>query len=187
VVENAGLTEWPVPLLGRFDADYLDVPREVIVLTDARQPEIFRLHGQGRGAGAGVRLRRQYRREGRRRGDCRGQPAGARGAARRRAILLGAGPEGAARGAGEEARRNRLSREAGHVADKVERVAKLARWLAEEGIVGDCAPAKAGAPTGPLPPQGNKKERADLAERAARLAKADLVTGMVGEFPELQG
>jgi glycyl-tRNA synthetase beta chain len=30
-------------------------------------------------------------------------------------------------------------------------------------------------------------ELADLAERAARLAKADLVTGMVGEFPELQG
>jgi glycyl-tRNA synthetase beta chain len=28
---------------------------------------------------------------------------------------------------------------------------------------------------------------ADLAERAARLAKADLVTEMVGEFPELQG
>ena len=28
---------------------------------------------------------------------------------------------------------------------------------------------------------------ATLAERAARLAKADLVTGMVGEFPELQG
>lgn len=28
---------------------------------------------------------------------------------------------------------------------------------------------------------------ADLARRAARLAKADLVTGMVGEFPELQG
>jgi glycyl-tRNA synthetase beta chain len=27
----------------------------------------------------------------------------------------------------------------------------------------------------------------DLAERAAELAKADLVTGMVGEFPELQG
>ncbi len=26
-----------------------------------------------------------------------------------------------------------------------------------------------------------------LAERAALLAKADLVTGMVGEFPELQG
>ncbi|MBU1254448.1 MAG: glycine--tRNA ligase subunit beta, partial [Alphaproteobacteria bacterium] len=32
-----------------------------------------------------------------------------------------------------------------------------------------------------------KDELADLAEQAARLAKADLVTDMVGEFPELQG
>ena len=55
----------------------------------------------------------------------------------------------------------------GTVADKVERVAKLARWLVEEGIV--------------------KGADADEVERAARLAKADLVTGMVGEFPELQG
>jgi glycyl-tRNA synthetase beta chain len=55
----------------------------------------------------------------------------------------------------------------GTVADKVERVAKLARWLVEEGIV--------------------KSASADDAERAARLCKADLVTGMVGEFPELQG
>ena len=55
----------------------------------------------------------------------------------------------------------------GTVADKVERVAKLARWLVEEGIV--------------------KGAKPDQAERAARLAKADLVTGMVGEFPELQG
>ena len=31
------------------------------------------------------------------------------------------------------------------------------------------------------------KADADQVERAARLAKADLVTGMVGEFPELQG
>ena len=54
----------------------------------------------------------------------------------------------------------------GTVADKVERVAKLGRWLAETGIV---------------------KADPDQAERAARLAKADLVTGMVGEFPELQG
>jgi glycyl-tRNA synthetase beta chain len=55
----------------------------------------------------------------------------------------------------------------GTVADRVERVAKLARWLVEEGIV--------------------KGAKADQVERAARLAKADLVTGMVGEFPELQG
>ena len=31
--ENAGLTEWPVPLLGRFDEAFLDVPPEVIQLT----------------------------------------------------------------------------------------------------------------------------------------------------------
>ncbi|MDQ3479133.1 MAG: glycine--tRNA ligase subunit beta, partial [Pseudomonadota bacterium] len=55
----------------------------------------------------------------------------------------------------------------GTLADKVERVAKLARWLVEEGIVKGANP--------------------DQAERAARLSKADLVTGMVGEFPELQG
>jgi glycyl-tRNA synthetase beta chain len=41
VVENAGLTEWPVPLLGRFDADYLDVPREVIVLTMRANQKYF--------------------------------------------------------------------------------------------------------------------------------------------------
>ena len=41
VVENAGLTEWPVPLLGRFDADYLDVPREVIVLTMRTNQKYF--------------------------------------------------------------------------------------------------------------------------------------------------
>ncbi|WP_245656905.1 glycine--tRNA ligase subunit beta, partial [Sphingomonas asaccharolytica] len=39
-----------------------------------------------------------------------------------------------------------------------------------------------------LPPSPNGRGiLADMAERAARLAKADLVTGMVGEFPELQG
>src|SRR3546814_5649218 len=34
---------------------------------------------------------------------------------------------------------------------------------------------------------GGRARLADMAEQAARLAKADLVTGMVGEFPELQG
>ncbi len=65
----------------------------------------------------------------------------------------------------------------------------------EEGIVGASAPAKAGAQgeiaqpdSGLLPSQERgRAELAALAEQAARLCKADLVTEMVGEFPELQG
>ncbi len=41
VVENAGLTEWPVPLLGRFDPEFLDLPREVIVLTMRTNQKYF--------------------------------------------------------------------------------------------------------------------------------------------------
>ena len=83
----------------------------------------------------------------------------------------------------------------GTVADKVERVAKLARWLVEEGIVGAersevlAVEATLRPRTHPDPSLkgGENGELADQAEQAARLAKADLVTGMVGEFPELQG
>src|SRR5690606_37681062 len=41
VVENAGLTEWPVPLLGRFDEEYLEVPPEVIQLTARTNQKYF--------------------------------------------------------------------------------------------------------------------------------------------------
>src|SRR5690606_10349484 len=53
----------------------------------------------------------------------------------------------------------------GSIADKIERVAKLAYAIASQGA--DVDPA--------------------LAERAARLSKADLQSRMVNEFPELQG
>jgi glycyl-tRNA synthetase beta chain len=61
-------------------------------------------------------------------------------------------------------------RRLGSYHDKVERMRSLARWLAEQWFSGGVA-------------QG------DVAgsDRAAELAKCDLVTGMVGEFPELQG
>jgi glycyl-tRNA synthetase beta chain len=38
-----------------------------------------------------------------------------------------------------------------------------------------------------MPASAGMTDLADMAEQAARLCKADLVTGMVGEFPELQG
>ena len=167
VVENAGLTEWPVPLLGRFDPDYLDVPREVIVLTMRANQKYFACTEEnGALAPAFVCVANIDSKDG------------------GKAIVEGNRRVLAARLADarffwEQDLKVPLEEQAaklsgiifhdklGTVADKVERVAKLARWLVEQGIV--------------------KGADADKAERAARLAKADLVTGMVGEFPELQG
>ena len=58
--------------------------------------------------------RRQHRGVGRRQGDRRGQRAGHRGAALRCALLLGTGPQGAARRACRETQSHHLPREARH-------------------------------------------------------------------------
>jgi glycyl-tRNA synthetase beta chain len=204
VVENAGLTEWPVPLLGRFDADFLDVPREVIVLTMRTNQKYFACTGaDGALAPAFVCVANIDASDG---GE---------------AIVDGNKRVLAARLADarffwEQDLKVPLEEQAaklsgivfhdklGTVADKVERVAKLARWLVEEGIVRSSPGRGGGPPAKPVvegagrvdaphhhpadgPPPRAGEELADLAERAARLAKADLVSGMVGEFPELQG
>jgi glycyl-tRNA synthetase beta chain len=167
VIENAGLTEWPVPLLGHFDADYLDVPREVIVLTMRANQKYFAFTGE-EGALAPAFL-------------CVANVDASDGG---KSIVEGnrrvlAARLSDARFFWEQDLKVPLEEQAkklggivfheklGTIADKVERVAKLARWLVEQGIV--------------------KGAKPDQVERAARLAKADLVTGMVGEFPELQG
>ena len=165
-VENAGLTEWPVPLLGRFDDDYLDVPREVIVLTMRTNQKYFACtDGGGLLAPAFVCVANVAAKDG-----------GAAIVEGNRRVLAARLAD--ARFFWEQDLKVPLEEQAkklggilfheklGTVADKVERVAKLARWLVESGVIG-----------------------ADVqqVERAARLAKADLVTGMVGEFPELQG
>ena len=79
----------------------------------------------------------------------------------------------------------------GSVFDKVARVEQLAEFLAEQ-LVRPLAPAA--TPTSPSPAGGGGLGWGDdavvlarLGRRAAHLAKADLSTGMVGEFPELQG
>jgi glycyl-tRNA synthetase beta chain len=190
VVENAGLTEWPVPLLGEFDEDFLDVPREVIVLTMRTNQKYFACTASDGGlAPAFVCV-----------SNVAASDAGAAIVEGNRRVLAARLAD--ARFFWEHDLKVPLEEQAkkldgivfheklGTLADKVERVAKLARWLVEQQIV---TPAKAGA-------QQDKKlgsrlrgndeevvELADLAERAARLAKADLVSGMVGEFPELQG
>ncbi len=166
VIENAGLTEWPVPLLGRYDPAFLEVPPEVIQLTTRINQKYFVVRDAA-GALAPAFI-------------CTANIAAHDGG---KAIVAGnekvlAARLSDARFFWELDQKKTLEQHSeklanivfheklGTVADKVERVAKLARWLCEEGIVkGDPA----------------------LAEQAAKLCKADLVTEMVGEFPELQG
>ncbi len=190
VVENAGLTEWPVPLLGRFDPEFLDVPREVIVLTMRTNQKYFACtNEEGLLAPSFVCV-----------ANIAANDAGEAIVEGNRRVLAARLAD--ARFFWEQDLKVPLEEQAGKlsgivfheklgtVADKVERVAKLARWLVEERIV---TPAKAGAQQHKELGsrfRGNDEEVAELAaqtERAARLAKADLVSGMVGEFPELQG
>ncbi|MBB4098471.1 glycine--tRNA ligase subunit beta [Sphingomonas kyeonggiensis] len=164
--ENAGLTEWPMPLLGRFDEAFLDVPPEVIQLTARVNQKYFVCRDSaGKLANAFVCV-----------ANIDAADGGEKIVEGNQKVLAARLSD--ARFFYETDLKTRLEdltpklekivfhEKLGTVADKVDRVAKLARWLAEEGIV---------------------KADPDQAERAARLAKADLVTGMVGEFPELQG
>ncbi len=167
VIENAGLTEWPVPMLGRFDPGFLAVPQEVIQLTARVNQKYFVCHDKaGKLANAFVCT-----------ANIDAHDNGAAIVAGNEKVLAARLSD--AKFFWEQDLKVALDDQAkklaqitfheklGSVADKVDRVAKLARWLVEEGIV--------------------KGASADDAERAARLCKADLVTGMVGEFPELQG
>ncbi|HEV2044801.1 MAG TPA: glycine--tRNA ligase subunit beta [Sphingomicrobium sp.] len=167
VVENAGLTEWPVPLLGSFDPDFLDVPPEVIQLTARTNQKYFVMRdGNGKLAPHFVCVANIDANDG-----GLGVIAGnERVLAARLSDARFFWQQDLKVPLEEQARKLAqivFHEKLGTVADKVDRVAKLARWLVEEGIV--------------------KGAIADETERAARLAKADLVTGMVGEFPELQG
>ena len=167
VIENAGLTEWPMPLPGGFDEAFLAVPPEVIQLSARLNQKYFMARDAG--------------------GDLAPVFACvANVAATDAGKAISAGNEKVlaarlsdARFFWEQDRKKTLAQHAeglaritfheklGTVADKAERVGKLAEWLASEGIVSNCDPA--------------------LARQAAQLCKADLVTEMVGEFPELQG
>ena len=202
VAENAGLTEWPVPLLGDFDPVFLEVPPEVIQLTLRINQKYFVLRdGAGKLAPAFICTANIDAKDG-----------GAAIIAGNRKVLAARLSD--ARFFWEQDRKTRLEDHAkkleritfheklGTVADKVERVAKLARWLMEEGIVTEKPlPFRGGVGVGAIPirdakmiaptpspsPEGEGSELAQLAYDAAKLCKADLVTEMVGEFPELQG
>lgn len=163
--EVAGLVEWPVCLLGTIDAEFMDVPAEALTSSMRAHQKYFALSNPGGGLAP-------------RFGFVANMPAADGGAA------IVAGNERVLRARLADAkffwdqdRRTSLADRApaleaitfhaklGTVAEKVQRIAALAADLTEH---------IAGA------------ER-DAARSAALLCKADLATGMVGEFPDLQG
>ena len=164
IEENAGLVEWPVVLSGTFDADFLDVPPEVLITSMKSHQKCFSLRRED---GA---LANQFILVSNIDADDGGKAIIEGNQRVIRARLSDAkffwdndrtrGLEAMAPKLGDITFHDKL----GTVGERVERVARLAREIAP--VVG---------------------ADADMAERAARLAKADLVSETVGEFPELQG
>ncbi len=164
LAEVAGLVEWPVPLLGRIDDAFMDLPAEVMRASMRVNQRYFSLcHPDGRPAPFFGLVANISPRDG--------------GAA------LVAGNERVLRARLSDARffwdQDRKARledflpklegavfhaKLGTQRQRVKRIERLARFLAP--MVG---------------------ADADDVALAARLAKADLASGMVGEFPELQG
>ncbi len=167
--EVAGLVEWPVVLLGDMDPDFLDLPPEVIRLSMRTHQKYFAVKDPKTGnlAPNFVVVANQQ------------APDGGKAIAVGNARVLSARLSDA-RHFWDNDRKTPLAAnlpkledivfhaKLGSIADKAERVAQLARELALDSDNGIDA-------------------HANLAETAAQLAKADLVSEMVYEFPELQG
>ncbi len=165
VAENAGLTEWPTVLLGKFDAVFLEVPGECLTTSMKAHQKCFSLRDPKT-----KKLTNRF-------------------------LLVSnlIAPDDGVQivGGNEKVIRARLSdakffwdqdlkrpldemasdlsgitfhEKLGSQRDRIERIAELAHEFA-----------------------GAVDADAGNARRAAQLCKADLVSGMVGEFPELQG
>ncbi|MFN3608825.1 MAG: glycine--tRNA ligase subunit beta, partial [Hyphomonas sp.] len=163
--EVTGLAEWPMVVLGQMDAGFLDLPPEVITLSMRTHQKYFAANDAKTGKLAPNFILVA---------NIAATDGGAK-IAEGNARVLSARLSDARffwekdkatplEVMGEKLKTIAFKEELGSLGDKVERIAALARELAP----------KVGADR-------------DLAERAARLAKADLVSEMVGEFPELQG
>jgi glycyl-tRNA synthetase beta chain len=162
--EVAGMVEWPVPVLGRFDPDFLTLPPEVIRTVMRVHQRYFAVREASGGlapyfiAVANI-------------APTDGGALIAEGNAR----VLAARLQDARFFYEEDLRRTLADR----LADlrRITYHARLGTLYDRAGRLGDLAGAIAGL-IGADP---------ELAKTAGRLAKADLATAMVGEFPELQG
>ncbi len=162
--EVAGLVEWPVPLLGSIDQEFMEVPPEVLVTSMRTHQKYFACEtADGQLAPRFVVVANMAPTDG-------GKTIVSGNERVLRARLSDARFFwDKDRAIGLEERLPSLARitfhaKLGTVADRVERLETLARFLA----------TRTGA-------------NGDQAARAARLSKSNLVTDMVGEFPELQG
>jgi glycyl-tRNA synthetase beta chain len=203
LTENAGLTEWPVPLLGSFDPAFLDVPPEVIQLTMRTNQKYFALTypprtGEGdqpEAGGGGFEPGTAPPPSG-----LRPATSPSRGGLAPNFICtanIEAADGGAAVVAGNERVLSARLADAkffweqdlkipledqakklegivfheklGTVADKVDRVAKLARWLVEEGIVKPSPLKGRGSisPNSPKPPPASRKRTSSPAWSAS--------------------
>jgi glycyl-tRNA synthetase beta chain len=162
--EVAGLVEWPVPMLGRIDPAYMDLPpelRQVSMRVNQRYFAFRQSDGSAAPYFACV-------------ANIEPTDGGAASLAGNERVLRARFAD--ARHFWDQDRKARLESlvprldhvtfhdKLGTQGDRVRRLERLAEEIAQ--LVG----------AGPA-----------LARDAARLAKADLVSGMVGEFPELQG
>jgi glycyl-tRNA synthetase beta chain len=168
--ENAGLTEWPVPLLGAFDPAFLAVPAEVIQLTMRTNQKYFACVGaDGALAPVFIAVANLDASDG---GEAiRGGNQRVLSARLSDAKFFWDQDLATVKAGGLEAFLPKLDaivfhEKLGTVADKVERVDQLTRWIGGKLFPGT---------------------ESELFGTAARLAKADLVSATVGEFPEVQG
>jgi len=160
--EVTALVEWPVPIAGQFEQRFLALPREVVIATIQDHQRYFPVEGaDGRLSGGFITVSNIQSRD----------PATVREGNERvvRPRLSDAAFFW------EQDRRVPLAMHAAKLAD-VTFQAKLGSYADKTGRVKLLAEAI-----------GNRLAAGPLVGRAAELAKADLVTAMVGEFPELQG
>ena len=168
LAEVAGLVEWPVVLMGRIDEAFLGLPPEVLQTSMKEHQKFFSVKNPKTG-----RIERFVTVA-----NVETADQGATILAGNQKVLAARlsdakffwendlrtvqaeGLEGMGAGLAHVTFHNKL----GSQADRIARIAALAREIAP--LVG---------------------ADADLAEQAAKVAKADLQSAMVGEFPELQG
>jgi len=161
--EVAALVEWPVPVTGRFDERYLELPREVIVSTLSCHQRYFPVAGAD-----GALLPRFVTVANLQSKDPAQVRDGNERVIRPRladAAFFWESDRRISLAARQDGLRDVVYQQGlGSLYDKCARTAALAATIAAELGVD-----------------------ATTVERAAMLCKCDLLTGMVGEFPELQG